>query len=172
MRTTPQALNLSRWQKVALFVGFWTVLSLLDGAENYAGQMFSGKPISWGLGFRRAFEQFYTWAVISLGILWLAERYHHFDRGHGKRWFVVHGIGSIVVAILYATIYAGLLRGQRSIMDGSIFTFPDAFRKLLIHYTIVNVIIYWMIVLAHHGWHYYRRYREREVQTTDRKSVV
>src|SRR5437763_1958090 len=32
---------------------------------------------------------------------------------------------------------------------------------------IMNLMIYWLVVLAHSGWHYYRHYREHEVVTAE-----
>ncbi|PYK57211.1 MAG: hypothetical protein DME21_17845, partial [Verrucomicrobia bacterium] len=119
----------------------------------------------WGLAFRRAFEEWYPWAFLTVGILWVARRLD-LERAGAKRWFFLHLVGSALVSLVYFAIYAGLLNGQKSVVDGTTFEFGSVLRKLVIYYCHVTVIIYWMIVLAHLGWHYYRRNRERESQAS------
>src|SRR5206468_4264848 len=69
-------------------------------------------------------------------------------------------------SLVYFTVYGWLLSGQKSVMDGTTFEFGKLFRKLVIYYAHVAIVIYWTIVLAHHGWHYYQRSRERELQAS------
>src|SRR5438094_89915 len=51
-------------------------------------------------------------------------------------------------------------------MDGTTFEFRSVFRKLVLFYCNVPLVIYWVIVMAHQGWHYYQRSRERELQAS------
>jgi LytS/YehU family sensor histidine kinase len=51
-------------------------------------------------------------------------------------------------------------------MDGSTFEFGNVFKKLVIFYFHVTLVIYWAIVLAHLSWGYYQRGRERELQAS------
>ena len=156
----------SRSRKYGLIFGFWALVAVVEAAQNYASQfVMENHAFPWGLAFRRAFEEWYPWAFLSLLILWLARRLD-LERESAKRWFGLHFAASVLVSLVYFTIYAGLLNGQKSVIDGTTFEFGRVFRKLVIYYCHVTVIIYWMIVLAHLGWHYYRRNREREAQAS------
>jgi len=155
----------TRWRQYALFVGFWTLLAVLSAAEAYISQSVYGPPISWGMAFRRSFEEWYTWAAVSIGVLWLASRFPY-TKSIARRWYLIHLGGSIVGALTFIAIYSWLLTGQRSVQDGSILQFAVLFKKFSLHDLIVSITMYWLIVLAHHGWHYYRRYREGELQAS------
>ena len=153
----------TRWRRHAVCFGIWTLLAVLSAVEAYVSQSVLGPPISWGLAFRRAFEEWYPWAVLSIGVIWIANRVQ-FEPGRLTRWFVVHGIASAIAAAIYVVVFAWLMAGQRSVQDGSILTFEKVFRKAILHYSLFNVTMYWMVLVAHHGWVYYQRYRERERQ--------
>jgi len=149
-----------------LIFGFWALVAVVEAAQNYASQfVMENHAFPWGLAFRRAFEEWYPWAFLTVGILWVARRLD-LERASAKRWFFLHLAGSALLSLVYFAIYAGLLSGQKSVIDGTTFEFGRVFRKLIIYYCHVTVIIYWMIVLAHLGWHYYRRNRERESQAS------
>ena len=156
----------SRWRKYGLIFGFWALVAVVEAAQNYASQfVMENHAFPWGLAFRRAFEEWYPWAFLTVGILWVARRLD-LERASAKRWFFLHLAGSALLSLVYFAIYAGLLSGQKSVIDGTTFEFGRVFRKLIIYYCHVTVIIYWMIVLANLGWHYYRRNRERESQAS------
>lgn len=145
---------------LACWFGFFTLLALVDAAQLYAGQHLEEFTISWATALRRGFESNYTMAVLGLGILWLARRFP-FDRTRGWRWLGLHLGGALLYSLLFALSYSALVHGQMSV-KGKPFVFGETIRKLLIFYTFGNVAFYWLILLAHHGWHYYQRYRERE----------
>ena len=156
----------SRWRKYGLIFGFWALVAVVEAAQNYASQfVMENHAFPWGLAFRRAFEEWYPWAFLTVGILWVARRLD-LERASARRWFFLHLAGSALLSLVYFAIYAALLSGQKSVIDGTTFEFGRVFRKLIIYYCHVTVIIYWMIVLAHLGWHYYRRNRERESQAS------
>jgi len=138
---------------------------LAEATQHHFSQTILEKTIPWSLAFRRAMEEWYTWGVISIGVIWLAEHVP-FERGKRGRWFLVHGIASVTVSVIYAAIYSWLLDGQRSI-DGTIFKFSELFHKVTVFYTHFHALIYWMIVLIEHGWEYYERYRQREVEAAE-----
>ena len=155
-----------RWRKYALFAGVWTLLAVLSAAQGYIFQSVYGPPISWGVAFRRSFEEWYTWGALSIGVLWLANRFPY-TRATARRWYWIHFLGSIAGSVAFIAIYSWLLDGQVSVQDGTILQFAKVFKKFCLHYLLVGMTTYWLLVLAHHGWHYYRRYRERELQAAE-----
>ena len=158
-------LRQSRWRKYGLIFGLWTVVVIVEAAQFYASQFVENHHIPVALAFRRACEEWYPWAFLTLGIFWAA-RLLNLERMGLKRWFFLHLATSIVVSLLYLSIHAWFLSGQKSVMDGTTFEFRSVFRKLVLFYCNVPLVIYWVIVIGHQGWHYYQRSRERELQAS------
>src|ERR1051325_3337012 len=155
----------SRWRKLGLIFGLWTLVVFVEAAQHYASQFVENLPSPFGLAIRRACEEWYPWAFLTLGILWVARRCN-LEREGLKRWILGHLGACVLGSLVYFTVYAWLLSGQKSVMDGSTFTFGNVFKKLIIFYFHVTLVIYWAIVLAHLGWGYYQRSRERELQAS------
>ena len=155
----------SRRRKYGLIFAVWTLVMIVEGAQFYASQFVENHPIPLGLAFRRSCEEWYPWVLLTLGILWVAGRLS-LERMGLKRWFFLHLATSVVVSLIYLSIHAWFLSGQKSVMDGSIFEFRAVFRKLVLFYCNVPLVIYWVIVIGHQGWHYYQRSRERELQAS------
>jgi two-component sensor histidine kinase len=155
-----------RWRKYALFAGLWTVMAVLSAAQGYVSQSIYGPPVSWAVAFRRSFEEWYTWGALSIGVLWLASRFPY-TKATSRRWYWIHFVGSVAGSVAFIAIYSWLLDGQRSVQDGTILEFAKVFKKYCLHYILVGMTTYWLLVLAHHGWHYYRRYHERELHAAE-----
>jgi two-component system, LytTR family, sensor kinase len=154
----------SRWRKGGLIFGIWTLVVIVEAAQYYASQFVEHHTFPLGLAIRRAAEEWYPWAVLTLAVLWVARRCK-LEREGVKRWIMVHGATSALVSLVYFTIYAWFLNGQKSVMDGTTFVFGNVFKKLLVYYFHVALVIYWAIVLAYESWRYYQRSRERELQS-------
>jgi two-component sensor histidine kinase len=153
------------WRKYAFVFVFWSLVVVVETAQNYGAQFVENFKFPWGMALRRSCEEWYPWALLTVVILWVARRVN-LERAGVKRWVLLHLGSSVVVSLVYFTIYAGLLHGQKSVMDGTTFEFGRVYRKLVIHYGHVTMGIYWVIVLAHLGWHYHQRNRERELQAS------
>src|SRR5947207_2110564 len=155
-----------RWLWIGLLLGLWTFMALLSSVEAYVGQLAFDKPITWGLALRRSFKDWYSYGLLSLGIIWFCGR-NRLEAGRAWRWVLVHFAAASVFSALYVATNSWLLAGERSVQTGQILTFGYLVRKLAIHYLVMNLIMYWIVVFAHLGWHYYQRFRERELQTTE-----
>src|SRR5438093_8794475 len=155
----------SRWRKFGLIFVIWTLVVIVEAAQYYASQFVEHHTFPLGLAIRRACEEWYPWAFLTVGILWVARRCN-LEREGLKRWILGHLGTNVLVALVYFTAYAWLLSGQKSVMDGSTFEFGNVFKKLVIFYFHVTLVIYWAIVLAHQSWGYYQRSRERELQAS------
>jgi len=155
----------SRRRKYGLIFVIWTLVVIVEAAQYYASQFVEKRPFPLGLAIRRACEEWYPWAFLTVGILWVARR-RNLEREGLRRWILGHLGTSVVVALVYFTVYAWLLSGQTSVMDGSTFEFGNVFKKLVIYHFHVTLVIYWVIVLAHLSWGDYQRSRERELQAS------
>lgn len=148
---------------IGLYVGVWVVLALLAAAELYIAQQLWDKPVAWSVAFSRAFKEVFAYAVCTLAVLWLCGRVRH-ELGRRTRWFFIHMAGALVFSIAHVCFVAWLEAGEISVQTGKVLTFPYLFGKLIVSYSLSNLFKYWIIVLGHLGWHYYKAYRERERQ--------
>ena len=148
---------------ISLYVGVWVVLGVLAAVEVFIAQQLWDKPITWTLAFRRSFKEILAYAVCTLAILWLCGRVRP-EAGRRARWFLAHMLGALVFSIAHVSFVSWLEAGERSVQTGELLTFNHLFGKLLISYTLSNILKYWIIVLGYLGWHYYKAYRERERQ--------
>ena len=148
---------------IGLYLGVWLVLGVLMAAEVFIAQQVWAKPITWTLAFRRSFKEMLSYAICTLAVLWLCGHWR-LEAGRRARWFLGHMLGALSFAVAHVTLVSWLQAGERSVQTGEILTFSYLFQKLLLSYTLSNVFKYWIIVLGHLGWHYYKAYRERERQ--------
>lgn len=148
---------------ISLYVAVWVAMAVLAAVEVYIYQQRWDKPITWDLAFRRAFKEYFAYAVCTLAVLWLCGRLHP-QAGRRVRWFLLHMLAAVVFSIAHVAFVSWLEAGERSVMTGKILTFGYLFKNLLITYTSSNVFKYWIVVLGNLGWHYYKAYRERERQ--------
>lgn len=155
----------SRARRWGVFVGFWTILGVFSGLSLLVSQSVMGAPVPLWLALRRGLEHWYPWGMLAVGVFWMAKRFP-FEPGRWVRWGLIHLAAAIVAAVVYVAAYGALLHGQTSVMDGTVFTFQYVFKKVILHYLLFNIMIYWMILTVQHSWRYYQQYQERERQAS------
>ena len=75
-------------------------------------------------------------------------------------------LAALVFSVTHVVLVAWLEAGEISVQTGKTLTFDYLVGKLLMSYTLSDIIKYWIVVLGHLGWHYYKAYRERELQAS------
>ncbi|HNQ89179.1 MAG TPA: histidine kinase [Verrucomicrobiota bacterium] len=150
---------------IGIYLAIWVVLAVLAAVEVYVAQQVWDKAIPWSVAFGRASKEALAYAICTLGVLWLCGRLRS-HTGHRIRWVSLHMLGALAFSLLHVTVVSGLETGERSVQTGQILTFDYLFKKLIVTYTVSNLFKYWIIVLGHLGWHYYKAYRERERQAS------
>jgi two-component system, LytTR family, sensor kinase len=153
-----------RWLLVGIFVGLWTLMALLSAAEAYVVQLKYDKPVTWTLAIRRAFKDWYSYGALAFGIIWFCKR-NRLEPGRVGNWILKHLGAALVFSAGYIVLTSWLVSGEISVQTGKVLTFSYLVKKTALHYFVMNLMMYWIVVFGHLGWHYYQRYREREVQT-------
>jgi two-component system LytT family sensor kinase len=155
-------------QRCLLVGGLFVVCTLLAGLnvlQAYVCDIGLGQPAPLGPLMRQEFKDWYALGLISIGVIWFASR-NSLESSRTGRWVAIHFAASIVFAGLYAVLTSWLVAGERSVMHpGQILTFSYLIRMFWLHYVVVYLVMYWLVVGAYLGWHYYHRYREREIET-------
>jgi sensor histidine kinase YesM len=150
-----------------LVFGLYTLFALLSAGGGYVCQMGTEQPFAWGPLIRQELKDWYACGVLSVGVFWFCGR-NRLEPGRTRRWVAVHLAASLAFSCAYALLTAWLVAGERSVMyPGKILTFSYLIKAVGIHYCVTNLIMYWLVVFAHLGWHYYQRYRERELETAE-----
>jgi two-component system LytT family sensor kinase len=153
------------WIFIAALFAVCTLLAGLSVLQVYVCDLGLGQAALLGPLIRQECKDWYSLGLISVGVIWFAAR----NRLEGRRtsyWVASHCAGSAVFAAVYALFTPWLVAGERSVMHpGQILTFSYLIRNYWLHYTVVYLVVYWLVVFAHLGWQYYLRYQEREVET-------
>src|SRR5947209_20335269 len=97
----------SRRRKYGLIFGIWTLVVIVEAAQYYASQFVEHHTFPLGLAIRRACEERYPWALLTVGILWVARRCNLAREGM-KRWVLGHAATSVLASLVYFTVQAWL----------------------------------------------------------------
>jgi len=145
--------------------GLCTVLAGISVLQAYVCDMGLGQPVPLGPLCRQEFKDWYSIGLVSLGVIWFS-RGHLPEPGHTGRWVAIHAAATFVFAGIYSVLTSWLVAGESSVMHpGQVLTFSYLIRTYWLHYAVVYLVMYWLVVFGHLGWHYYNRFREREVET-------
>jgi signal transduction histidine kinase len=147
------------------------MLGLISTVEGYVGQQAAGEPVPLLYAARRSFEKWYLWAAVSVGVIWLAERFPFTPRGV-VRWLTIHVAGSSLAAAVWVVGLAALLHGQWSVVERKELSFALVWPKAALHYSFVIVMVYWGVIVAQHARRYYRKDRERELRTVELEKAL
>jgi two-component sensor histidine kinase len=156
-------------RRILLLVGgLFALCSLLAGLSSLQGYVCDlGMDQRADLGplLRQEFKGWYALGVVSLGVIWFANRSRPVPN-RMNRWILQHCAVALVFSGIYAVFTSWLVAGERSVMHpGQILTFSYLMGKFWFHYVVVYFLMYWVVVCGALGWHYYNRLREREVET-------
>ncbi|RME89926.1 MAG: histidine kinase [Verrucomicrobia bacterium] len=150
----------------SLFVGFWTVIGLSFASQFYlSSRLFGYYTVTWKQAISVTLGDWYVWAVLSLPIIAVARRFPL----HRRHWFqvaVIHLTCSLLVCLAYVLIRAAVGQLQNPML-GTTTTFWGTVEQLLLKNSLLNLLIYWIIVSVSHAFEYYRKFRDREVETAD-----
>ena len=145
--------------------GFWTLVALWYGAQLYFTSSQTGwRHISWWEAFGSSLADWYTYAPLSMAVIWLAGQYQiERDKWTGRA--MLHFAASVLFAFLYVLLRAAVAQAQSHFGTATI-GFGDAARVLLKTLPF-SIGIYWLILSALHAFDYYRKYHERELRNSE-----
>jgi sensor histidine kinase YesM len=163
-----------RWVTWVLVFGIWTALGVFTTSASYlvvhsarnTPPEFRNANLnaSWGELLTVNLSEWYVWAVLSIFVFRLARRFP-FER---KRWLIslpVHLAGSVVF-----TLAATALSVVINLFIRRELPKPTDSPQLLELFALISfqesLLIYGVVVGVYHARAYYRRYRERELRTS------
>ncbi len=162
-----------RWLRYGLFLALWTFMALVSSLGIYISHVGAEKAVEWGPILRQEFKVWYACGLICIGVIRVC-RLNRLEPGRTGRWVAIHSAAALGFSLVYATFTAWLVAGERSVAHpGMTLTFSYIMKNVCVEYVIMNTFVYWFVVFANLGWHYYQRYREREAQAVElRRELV
>ncbi len=146
------------WPRRVAILGLWTLLALFTASRRIIVYTSAGRPIDWVAELLSHLGAWYTWALLSIVIMRLAERFP-FERHRWPRALAVHLPASALVAFAHNLIDYLPDRGLRA--PGA-----ETFGAYLLSYYQFNILTYWVILGIGSAFAYYRRFRERELRAS------
>ncbi|HEX6280337.1 MAG TPA: histidine kinase, partial [Pyrinomonadaceae bacterium] len=107
----------------------------------------------------------YAWFAVSPAIFWLSKRYP-FEDGKWKTSVPIHVASSIVVSLTVLAIDTYILPKLGYLARFQLTSFWETYKILFFVNFHFSIAIYWGVVAIHQAILYYRKYRERELKTS------
>jgi two-component system LytT family sensor kinase len=161
----PETYGQRRWVKWTLIFLGWTFLGVF-----YAGQTFliyarSNHPTRFARILPGALVIWYSWAVLSPFIIWLARNFR-IERKRLLPNLAMHVAAGIFFSFLHQALPILVFSTVEAASGKPFLFFSRLFNSLFSLYFSNDFFIYWMILFAVHALDYYRRYREGELKAS------
>ncbi|HEX6059644.1 MAG TPA: histidine kinase [Gemmatimonadaceae bacterium] len=156
MRTIP------RWLVV---LGVWTAFGLVESAKGYLSGAARGRPGSWMDALVGNMPWWWTWALLTPLVAWLAARVRLDDERTRWRALAAHATASLLVALTHLLVVGAIYQATViRFVDPSELGRPTTLAATLAAWTnfflVLELFTYWGIVGAWYALDYRRRYRE------------
>jgi two-component system, LytTR family, sensor kinase len=143
-----------RWLAWLWYWAGWTALALFLGVSSSLAYLSVGNPPRWSLTLRMSLAETYVWAALAPLVTKLARGFP-FTRTTIWRSMPVHVAASLVISVIKLAV--------DRVIRKALFGFST---YMLISSVAPNVLFYWGIVAAAHGFSYYRASKEKELRAT------
>lgn len=162
--------GLDRLSSRLLIIGFWTLIGVLETAKEITTARLSGADRTVADAIIVNFPWWFFWVPASVLVIWLAHRWP-VDQTPRAKALIAHTAVAAVVALAHMALvafftYYGVVRGLRP--DA---TWLEQFQYWISAYLVLDFLVYWMVLGAHHALVYHRRLadgRLREVESRAR----
>jgi signal transduction histidine kinase len=139
----------------------YTFLGLLFTSQVWIDYAYARHPLTWPRAAAVALVDWYLWALLTPGVVWLARRFR-ISRRHWAGSLTIHIPASLICTVakqladtFCAMAITGTTRG------------PTTFMKIY-----VTFLTYWAIVGITYAFEHYHKYRERELQAAHLQTAL
>jgi two-component system, LytTR family, sensor kinase len=153
-----------RWFIWALSFGVWTFLAFFFTGQIYYTRLLGERPLPWSEVAKEQFIYPYLWALATPLILWLASRFP-IERPRLGRHLLFHFIFSTALAACIMSAFQFIYHVLFVMPMGKPFS-PLSMLRATVYNASENYGVYVLIVLLHHAYHYYNRFRQGELRTS------
>jgi two-component system LytT family sensor kinase len=140
-----------------VILALWTLIGVLFTTSIHLARIASGEPKPFIYAVRIAAVDVYTWAAVTLAVFALVHRFP-LERG---RWvsrvpvYAVAGLALVVARALTLHTIVQTLQWHP----------PRTVAQAIYSFVAPNFVTFWMLAGVAHALEYFRRYRDREVQS-------
>ena len=153
--------TMQEWGRVwAIGFVLWTVLAFLGAAGTHVYNVTIGGPETWAQLLAWYMAISVVWSFLTPPVYALSRRFS-FERGNWKIVLPLHILASIVVTCIGASIIVWLEPYVTWTPEAHLPFFPHMLSRAF-----MDVQRYWYILLITQAIDYYRKYRERELQSS------
>ncbi len=143
----------------------WTLIGFFFASQTALQNQLSENPVSfWGILSWQLFSG-YVWFALSPIILWLGRKFP-FENGKWKTSLPVHLVVSFLIAFFQLAIDSLVLPELGYLRRYQSAPFLEKYKVFLLINLHFSVSIYWGVLGIYQAIRYYRKYRERELQTS------
>jgi two-component system, LytTR family, sensor kinase len=164
-----------RWARWLLVFGVWTLIALFDASQSYLllhffveRKLHDPPPMSLGKILILSLTDWYAWALLAPFLVWIARRYP-LDQ---QRW-----LRSLFALVLWSVFFALVkvateVPVQALVRDANQWgalkwaSIQELFLIFFAAHFLVHLLIAWAILAISLALDYYRKYRERELTTS------
>jgi signal transduction histidine kinase len=164
------AMNTEPWlnSRKVKWIGIWALWTLVGfffASQVTLQSQLSENPVSfWRILSWQLFSG-YVWFALSPLILWFGRRFP-FENGRWKTSVPVHLVASLIIAFSQLAIDAFVLPKLGYLRRYQSASFIETYRVFVLVNLHFSVSIYWGVLGIYQAIRYYRKYRERELQTS------
>lgn len=154
-----------RAAKWLLIFGVWTLFALFFASQFALQNQLSENPIPFWRILSWQLVSGYAWFLFSPIILTLSAKYPFED----QKWRVsvpIHVVASILVSLCLLAVDAFILPKLGYLARFQLTSFFETYKILFFVNFHFSIAIYWAVVAIHQAILYYRKYRERELKTS------
>ncbi|MDT5270675.1 MAG: two-component system, LytTR family, sensor kinase [Acidobacteriota bacterium] len=153
-----------RWTRWAIIFAAWTVIAFFFAGQLYYTRLLSEKPLTWREAASQQFIYPYLWALGTVLVLWLADRFPV----EGRLWR-----RNLPLHLLFATAFVFVISGLFQIIYFFLLVqgpdkhyHPATTLQWIIYNSSENYGIYGLLLLLNQVFRYYRRFREGELRAS------
>ncbi|MBA2502994.1 MAG: histidine kinase [Pyrinomonadaceae bacterium] len=154
------------WVKLGLIWGVWTLAGLFYSSQQYLADLSTNRAVSLPKAMARQMFAAYVFALATPFVLWLARRFR-IDRRNWRRSLPLHLLFSVVFGIIVGAIH---ITNDLLHMRGYAGLSLPTVARYVFHQLDMEMLVYWIIVLASHALDYYNRYRDGELRAAQLES--
>src|SRR5215831_14797541 len=132
-----------RWTRWVAYLLSWTLVGLFFASQTYLAYKYSGGSPHLGVILKFSLSEWYIWALLAPGVVWVARRLS-LERSHCGRNLAIHVVVSVGVALAHWSLN-NLCRHHVLGFSGAV-SLVYAFHS--------NLVTYWILVGGTWGYDY------------------
>lgn len=144
---------------IAAMIAAWVLVGVLLATQAWISRAMRGEPMAWGHAAAIWFSWAGIWALLTPLVLRLATRFP-LERPHLVRAALLHIVAGLVFAAVNLALFAVIAPYLDAVSSEP--TWIGTFSRLLGSTLLLNVPVYWLVVVGAHAVRLVRRSRERE----------